>query len=130
MSYPSESNWPLLGGNSPKMHENKRAHPRYRTEVVLDFVASEQRVTGMTWDVSMGGLFVRTSRMPEVGQKLLVTLRFQESQLLIQGEVVRTFNPPALLRAGLPAGFAVTVKNGDGYKRFVESVAANAATGH
>jgi Tfp pilus assembly protein PilZ len=105
-----------------------REFPRYRADVMLDFGAADSRMTGMTWDVSEGGMFIRTTRKPEVGQKLLVTLRFPEGrQLLIQGEVVRTFQPPALSRDGTPAGFAVAiknVKNGDSYKRFIESVAA------
>lgn len=106
----------------------KRAHPRYRTDIMLDFGAAESKVTGMTWDVSLGGMFVRTSKMPEVGQKLLVTLRFPEGrQLLVQGEVVRLFQPPAALRGASPTGFAVTIRNGDSYRRFVESVAAEAA---
>lgn len=92
---------------------------------MLDFGAADARITGMTWDVSAGGMFIRTTRKPEVGQKLLVTLRFSEGrQLLIQSEVVRTFQPPALARGGPPAGFAVAIKNGDSYKRFVESVAS------
>lgn len=83
----------------------------------------------MTWDVSEGGMFIRTTRKSEVGQKLLVTLRFPEGrQLLIQGEVVRTFQPQALSRDGSPAGFAVAIENGDSYKRFVESVAARFET--
>ena len=82
----------------------KRAHPRYRTDIMLDFGAAESKVTGMTWDVSLGGMFVRTSKMPE-----------------------RLFQPPAALRGASPAGFAVTIKNGDSYRRFVDSVAAEAA---
>ncbi len=104
---------------------NRRGHPRYRTDVMLDFGVAESKVTGMTWDVSLGGMFVRTSRMPDVGQKLLVTLRFPEGrQLLVQAEVVRIFHPSAILRDVLPAGFGVSIRNGDSYKRFVESVAA------
>ena len=82
----------------------------------------------MTWDVSRGGMFIRTTRKPEVGRKLLVTLRFPEGrQLLIQGEVIRTFQPSALNRDGPPAGFAVAIKNGDSYQRFIDSVAARYA---
>lgn len=105
--------------------QNTREFPRYRTDVMLDFGAAEAKLTGMTWDVSLGGMFIRTTRTPVVGQRLLVTLRFPEGrQLLIQGAVVRIFRPEALLRNVSPAGFAVTIKNGDSYKRFVQSVAA------
>jgi Tfp pilus assembly protein PilZ len=105
-----------------------REFPRFRTDVMLDFGAADAKITGMTWDVSKSGMFIRTTRHPEVGRKLLVTLRFPEGrQLLIQGEVVRTFQPPAFARDSPPAGFAVSIKNGDSYQRFVESVAAQAA---
>ena len=43
----------------------KRTFPRYRQEVVADFSPAESKITGVTKDVSHGGLFVRTSRMPE-----------------------------------------------------------------
>ena len=92
---------------------------------MLDFGAADAKISGMTWDVSKGGMFVRTTRTPEVGRKLLVTLHFAEGrQLLIQGEVVRTYQPPAFSRGGPPAGFAVAIRNGDSYQRFVDSVAA------
>jgi Tfp pilus assembly protein PilZ len=105
----------------------QREFPRYRADVMLDFGTSESRITGMTWDVSQGGMFIRTTKVPEVGEKLLVNLRFAEgSQLLIQGEVVRTFQPSLQVRGASPAGFAVAIKNGDGYRRFVDSVAKTA----
>ena len=105
----------------------KRAFPRYRADVMLDFGAAEAKVTGMTWDVSLGGMFVRTSKMPEVGQKLLVTLRFPEGrQLLVQGEVVRLVQTPATMRSVAPSGFAVSINSGDGYRRFIEGIAASA----
>ena len=104
----------------------KRTFPRYHREVVADFSPAESRVTGVTKDVSQGGLFVRTSRMPEEGQKLLVTLRFSDGrQLLLQGEVVRTFEAPTLVRHLFPTGFGVSIRNSQSYKRFVESVAAD-----
>ena len=107
---------------------DSRAHPRFRTEVMLDFAIGENRTAGMTWDVSKKGMFVRTSRMPEVGARLLVTLRFPEGkQLLLQGEVVRTFTAPNRGRDDMPSGFGLTVSGGEIYSRFVDSVAAGVA---
>jgi hypothetical protein len=102
----------------------KRTFPRYRQEVVADFSPAESKISGVTKDVSQGGLFVRSSRMPEEGQRLLVTLRFSDGrQLLLQGEVVRTFEAPSLVRHLFPTGFGVSIRNSQSYKRFVESVA-------
>ncbi|MGH9363853.1 MAG: PilZ domain-containing protein [Thermoanaerobaculia bacterium] len=106
-----------------RMVAQQRQFPRYRAEVMVDFGTSELRIAGMTWNVSQGGMFIRTTKVPEVGEKLLVNLRLAEGrQLLIQGEVVRVFHPSALA-SGSPAGVAVAIKNGDGYKRFSQSVA-------
>lgn len=114
--------------NSSSQMAELREFPRYRADVMLDFGAADARITGMTWDVSAGGMFIRTTRKPEVGRRLLVTLRFPEGrQLLIEGEVVRTFQPHALGRGGPPPGFAVAIKNGDSYQRFVASVASQSA---
>lgn len=102
----------------------RRALPRYRAEVVVEFTPSESKISGMTWDVSLGGMFVRTSQLPAQGDKLFVTLRFADGrQLMLQGQVVRTFHPSALLRNLLPTGFALALKSGESYRRFVESVA-------
>jgi PilZ domain-containing protein len=102
----------------------RRAFPRYRTEVLVDFSASQNRITGITYDVSLGGMFVRTARMPEEGKNLLATMRFPDGrQLLIQGKVIRTFKAPALLRDQLPTGFGMAVSTNESYARFVNWVA-------
>jgi Tfp pilus assembly protein PilZ len=104
----------------------KRTFPRYRQEVMADFSPAESKISGVTKDVSQGGLFVRTNRMPEEGQRLLVTLRFSDGrQLLLQGEVVRTFEAPSLVRHLFPTGFGVSIRNSQSYKRFVDSVATH-----
>ena len=54
----------------------RRAFPRYRTEVLVDFSSSQSRITGITYDVSLGGMFVRTARMPEEGKNLLAQCAF------------------------------------------------------
>jgi PilZ domain-containing protein len=103
---------------------NKRAFPRYRAEVLVDFTPSDSKTTGITYDVSVGGMFVRTSRLPKEGQRLLATVRFPDGrQLLLQGVVVRTSKPALFLKGVLPTGFAMTVRNSESYKRFVASVA-------
>ena len=102
----------------------QRAFPRYRAEVMVDFTTDEDRTTGITHDVSLGGMFVRTSRMPEEGKSLLATMRFADGrQLLIQGRVVRTFRAPALMRDQLPTGFGLAVATNESYARFVNWIA-------
>jgi hypothetical protein len=106
----------------------QRAFPRYRAEVMVDFNTQEAKTTGITFDISLGGMFVRTSRMPEEGKALLATMRFTDGrQLLIQGRVVRTFRAPALLRDQLPTGFGMAVTTNESYARFVNWVALRAS---
>jgi len=106
----------------------QRAFPRYRAEVMVDFNTQEAKTTGITYDISLGGMFVRTSRMPEEGKALLATMRFTDGrQLLIQGRVVRTFRAPALLRDQLPTGFGMAVTTNESYARFVNWVALRAS---
>lgn len=107
-----------------------RAFPRYRAEVVVDFAPAEEKITGVTWDTSLGGMFVRTARMPEKDQKVFLTLRFADGrQLMLQGLVVRTFRASALERKVSPTGFAVTVPSSESYTRFVRSVAPKETDG-
>src|ERR1700687_2348993 len=106
----------------------QRAFPRYRAEVMVDFNTQESKTTGITYDISLGGMFVRTSRMPEEGKAMLATMRFADGrQLLIQGRVVRTFRAPALLRDQLPTGFGMAVTTNESYARFVSWVALRAS---
>lgn len=81
-------------------------------------------MTGVTCDVSLGGMFVRTTRPPNEGRPVRITLRFAGAELAVQGFVVRTFHAPLLARE-TPTGFAIAVRDGEGYRRFVESVAAS-----
>ena len=103
------------------MKEN-RQFPRYQKAVVVDFTSEQSRLTGMTRDVSLEGMFIRTARPPEEGRPIRVTLRFSNRELTVPGVVVRAFLATPLDRDS-PSGFALAVRNGDSYKHFVESVA-------
>ncbi len=106
----------------------KRAWPRYRSEVVVGFSDGESEATGLTWDVSFAGMFIRTSRMPEVGTKLMVKMRFSEDrQLVVQGRVVRSFQAPPLVRHLFPTGFGLEISGSELYRNYVRSVEAKAA---
>jgi PilZ domain len=103
------------------MKEN-RQFPRYQKAVVVDFTSEQSRMTGLTRDVSLEGMFIRTMRPPDEGRPIRVTLRFSNRELTVPGVVVRTFHASPLDRDS-PSGFALAVRNGDSYKNFVESVA-------
>lgn len=105
----------------------KRLTPRYPVEVMVDFNLVGSKVTGMTRDVSLGGMFVRTNRLPSDGQNLLVTFHFADgNDLLFFGKVIRTFRPAAVRPDMPPTGFALAISDSESYKRFVGSVASTA----
>jgi hypothetical protein len=103
------------------MKEN-RQFPRYQKAVVVDFTSEQSRMTGLTRDISLEGMFIRTMRPPDEGRPIRVTLRFSNRELTVPGVVVRAFHA-SLLDRDSPSGFALAVRNGDSYKQFVESVA-------
>ena len=91
--------------------------------MVVSFQDGDSEAAGLTWDVSQGGMFVRSNRMPEVGTKLMVRMRFSEDrQLVLQGKVVRCFQAPALVRHLFPTGFGLEIAGSELYRNYVGSV--------
>lgn len=101
----------------------KRSSPRYKADVVVDFSLPDSRATGVTYDLSREGMFVRTRRLPEEGAVLFVTLHLPGgSKMLLHGKVVRAFRAPGLLRTVMPTGFGYRVSKTPVYERFVDSL--------
>jgi Tfp pilus assembly protein PilZ len=106
---------------------DKREFQRYRLHAAVEFSPVQSRISGMTRDVSLGGIFVQTSKPPYDGQKLLVTLRLPDQrEFLFRGQVVRTFREPIPRPDQPPNGFALKIPDSESYKRFVQSVATSA----
>jgi hypothetical protein len=107
----------------PHQTVEKRACPRFRSEVVVSFQDGDSEATGLTWDVSRAGMFVRSNRMPDVGAKVMVRMRFaQDRQLVLQGRVVRCFQAPTLVRHLFPTGFGLEIAGSELYSNYVGSV--------
>ena len=107
----------------------KRTWPRFRSEVIVSFQDGDSESAGVTWDVSRAGMFVRSSKMPEVGSKLMVRMRFSEDrQLVLQGRVVRCFSAPALVRHLFPTGFGLEIGGTELYRNFVGTLEQAAAS--
>lgn len=94
-----------------KKRSEKRADRRRRAEIPVSFEIKESRTTGITCDVSRGGLFVRTTRPPDVGSVVTVRLRPRNraTTIVLRGKVVRTRAVPVAPVQSLPGGFAVRV---------------------
>jgi Tfp pilus assembly protein PilZ len=79
--------------------------------------------TGMTSDLSQSGIFVQTSRLPAVGDRLNLTLHLtSKDRVNVGGEVVRLVSPIEAREMALRPGFGARVTDASGrYQRFVVS---------
>ncbi len=82
--------------------------------------------TGMTRDLSQNGIFVQTSRLPSVGDRLSLTLHLtSQDRVRVGGEVVRLVTHTEAREMALRAGFAARVTDASGrYQKFVLSMGA------
>ncbi len=54
--------------------EHRREHPRCHLEVAVDFQSEHNFYTGLTRNISQGGLFVATNHLRRIGEHLRVRL--------------------------------------------------------
>jgi hypothetical protein len=96
---------------SKKKRSERRTDRRRTAEIPVSFEIEGSRTTGMSRDLSRGGLFVRTTRPPDVGSVATVRLRPRNRAMTIvlRGKVVRTTAVPGAPVPLLPGGFAVRV---------------------
>lgn len=82
--------------------------------------------TGMTHDLSQSGIFVQTSRLPAVGDRLSLTLHLTSKERVhVGGEVVRLVTQTEARESALRAGFGARVTDASGrYQKFVLSTGA------
>ncbi len=98
----------------------KRGEKRRRRRLLVDFETPAAKTTGFTSDVSADGLFVRTIRIPKIGEWLRAVLHLPDGKLIaIEGRVVRSYRAPAALRSLVPTGFAMRL-TGERPREFVE----------
>ena len=82
--------------------------------------------TGMTRDLSQDGIFVQTSRLPSVGDRLSLTLYLtSHDRVQVGGEVVRLVTQTEARHSALRSGFGARVTDVSGrYQKFVLSTGA------
>jgi PilZ domain-containing protein len=94
---------------SERNSQEKRASRRRAADVPVSFKVKEIRTTGITGNLSRGGVFVRTTRPPVVGSIVTVHLRprIGAATIVLRGKVVHSRSGPATHLHSLPTGFGV-----------------------
>lgn len=104
-------------------HSDRRSEPRCELEVEVGLETDHNFYTGLTQDISNGGLFVATSIMYRVGERLRVrfSLPGREQPITAEAEV-RWVRDPRAMKTDAPEGIGL---------RFVELPAdAQTEIGH
>jgi Tfp pilus assembly protein PilZ len=87
---------------------------------------SDLASTGMTRDLSQNGIFVQTSRLPSVGDRLSLTLHLtSQDRVNVGGEVIRLVSQTEAREMTVRPGFGARVTDASGrYQKFVLSTGA------
>jgi hypothetical protein len=105
--------------------DDKRTFPRWRKRLLVEIKADGRSASGFTWDLSHTGLFVSSSYMPKLGEKLGILLHLPGGKMVAcVGTVVRTRRVPAALADG-EANHGFSLALGDyfeDYARFLNDL--------
>jgi PilZ domain len=92
----------------PGMRRRKGRPPRHNVEMMVEFEHGDSRGTGVTRDISSGGMFVSASSLPNVGPSLQLTVHLPNGRRLeLKGKVVRSASQTGVSPAPAPPGFGV-----------------------
>lgn len=90
----------------------RRSSPRYEVDIAITMESDHNFYTGLTQDISTGGLFVATHRLRKVGEHLLVafTLPGRTERISVETEVrwIRSLPVP---NADAPVGMGLRFVN-------------------
>src|SRR6266849_91186 len=108
------------------LSKNTRACSRVRMLLMVQFsigdgLEPDLVSTGMTSDLSQSGIFVQTSRLPSVGDRLSLTLHLtSKDRVNVSSEVVRLVTQTEAREMALRPGFGARVTDASGrYQKFV-----------
>lgn len=80
---------------------DKRSFPRKRKRLLVDIEVDGRSVSGFTWDLSHTGLFISSSYVPKLADRLKASLHLPNGKKVeCEGTVVRIRNVPSALAEG------------------------------
>src|SRR5262245_28785488 len=90
------------GAKVAENHPNVRASERFDLEVKVDLESDHNFYTGLTQNISAGGLFIATHHLRRIGDRITLkfTLPGSEKMLAVETEVRWIRENSALVRAG------------------------------
>ena len=96
-----------------QQHQNVRAAERFDLEVKVDLESDHNFYTGLTQNISAGGLFIATHHLRKIGDRITLkfTLPGSDKQLAVETEVRWIRENTALLRADHGTGMGVRFIN-------------------
>ncbi|HMM33866.1 MAG TPA: PilZ domain-containing protein [Thermoanaerobaculia bacterium] len=104
---------------------DKRTFPRWRKRLLVELRTGGRTATGFTWDLSHTGLFVSSSYVPKLGEKLEALLTLPSGKkVACVGTVVRIRRVPTALADG-EANHGFSLALGDyfeDYARFLNDL--------
>ena len=101
------------GAKVAENHQNVRAAERFDLEVKVDLESDHNFYTGLTQNISSGGLFIATHHLRKIGDRITLkfTLPGSEKVLAVETEVRWIRENSALLRAENGTGMGVRFIN-------------------
>jgi hypothetical protein len=103
---------------------DKRAFPRLKRRLIVDFVCDGAPRAGYTHDVSYTGMFVISAHLPPIGEPLAVVLNLTDGKKIrLDGTVVRSRRIPPPISYSLPSGFSFELAGySEEYTRYLASL--------
>lgn len=81
--------------------DDKRVFSRKKKRLLVEIVLDGRTATGFTWDLSHTGLFISSSYVPKIGEKLQTVLHLPNGKKVeCGGTVVRIRRVPSALGEG------------------------------
>jgi uncharacterized protein (TIGR02266 family) len=90
------------GAKVAQQHQNVRAAERFDLEVKVDLESDHNFYTGLTQNISAGGVFIATHHLRRIGDHITLkfTLPGSEKQIAVETEVRWIRENTALMNAG------------------------------
>ena len=101
------------GAKVAENHQNVRAAERFDLEVKVDLESDHNFYTGLTQNISSGGLFIATHHLRKIGDRITLkfTLPGSDKTLAVETEVRWIRENSALMRAEGGTGMGVRFIN-------------------